>query len=589
MKKKLISFVLGTFVFLFIGIVFPQANKEEAKFAKILETYFDEMWKFYPSAGTLAGYYKYNDKLEDLEAGNIEKRLEALDNFNKELMIKVNRSGLSPESQRDFELIRDTIELETLKHENIIPWDYNPIFYNDIILNSIQSLLTKNFAPLDARVKSATERAKKLPDLLKQARTNLKTPPQIFTETAIQQFEAILNFYRNEVPGLVENASADGKSKFQAEMAKVLAALEEYKRFLQNELRAKSTGNFRLGPEVHTRLLQLKGQSNLLLDELNSRADADYNNLRREMVLVCMPFYRIMYPNINMEALSTQYKEEDLRNIFIKGVLDKIKGDHVARGEYINRIRTSADEIKNFIAKNNLLEMPAANLAIEPMPAGLRGPTLYHHLTPPLYEADGSYICQIPPIPDEWTNEQAESFLEENNNFYLYFWTIKRVYPGPFFPLYFTRKNSSLVQKLYPNQPLIKGWPLCLEEMFINAGFGNYDLRLRLNQLKLMLKAVIDFKLELNIHQGTMTKEQAVAYMTRGGFQTPAEADRKWNAICLNPGEAAYAYIGFQEILDLEKEYRKLKGDAFDQKEFLQKLLRFGALTFRFLKTSVLQ
>ena len=58
----------------------------------------------------------------------------------------------------------------------------------------------------------------------------------------------------------------------------------------------------------------------------------------------------------------------------------------------------------------------------------------------------------------------------------------------------------------------------------IFKGFGNYDLRLRLNQLKFLLKAVMDFKLELNIHQGGMTKEMAIAYMTRGGFQTEAEA-----------------------------------------------------------------
>jgi uncharacterized protein (DUF885 family) len=137
--------------------------------------------------------------------------------------------------------------------------------------------------------------------------------------------------------------------------------------------------------------------------------------------------------------------------------------------------------------------------------------------------------------------------------------------------------------------PLIKGWPVILEEELIFKGFGNYDLRLRLNQLKLLLKAVIDFKLELNIHQGGMTKEMAIAYMTRGGFQTQAEAERKWNSIILKPVDCAYAYIGFQEILDMEKEYKNLKGDAFSKKEFLQKLLSFGALPIRHLKKKILE
>jgi len=589
MRKRFILFLLTVSVLLSFGLVLSQQNKEDAKFAKSLEIYFDEMWKFYPTSATLAGYYKYNDKLEDLSSGNIEKRLEQLDLLNKEFVIKVARDKLSPEFQVDFDMIRDAIDLEIMRHENIIPWDYSPIFYNEIIFNSIHSLLNKEFAPLDARVKSATERAKRLPDLLKQAKENLKTPAQIITETAIKQFPAILSFYRNEIPGLVEKAMPEVKAKFQAELAKVLPALDEYQKYVQNELLAKSTGNFRLGPEVHFRFLRLKCQGSLLIDEFNARAKADYNNIRREMAMVSMPFYRIMYPSINMEALSTQYKEDDLRNIFIKGVQDKIKGEHVAKGEYINKIKTASDEIKSFLSKNKLIEMPEENLAIEPMPAASRGPVWVRLLSPTPYEAHNSYTCQVNPIPDDWANDQAQSFLEEQNNFYIYFWTVERIYPGPFFPLFFTRKNPSLVRRIYPNQALIKGWPLYTEEMLINAGFGNYDLRLRLNQLKLQLKAVMDFQLELNIHQGTMTKEQAIAYMTRGGFQTQAEAERKWTLICLNPGEAAYTYIGYQEILDMEKDYKKLKGDAFSQKEFLQKLLSFGALPLHNLKIRMAQ
>ena len=67
------------------------------------------------------------------------------------------------------------------------------------------------------------------------------------------------------------------------------------------------------------------------------------------------------------------------------------------------------------------------------------------------------------------------------------------------------------------NMALIKGWPVSLEEMLVKSGFGSYNLKLRLNQLKLLLRNVLDFQLELNIHQGTMTKEQALSYMVGRG------------------------------------------------------------------------
>jgi uncharacterized protein (DUF885 family) len=70
---------------------------------------------------------------------------------------------------------------------------------------------------------------------------------------------------------------------------------------------------------------------------------------------------------------------------------------------------------------------------------------------------------------------------------------------------------------------------------------------------------------------------------------TKAEAERRWHQIVLNPGAGSQPYIGYQEILDMEKDYRKLKGESFNAKEFLQKLLSYGALTLRTLKMKMAQ
>ena len=589
MRKVFISLAIVAIIFLGGGLLLSQQSADDAKFQKMLDTYFDELWKFYPTAATLAGVYKYNDKLDDLSSRNIERRHEQLDQFNGEIVAKMAKDKLSPDRQVEHEMMIDAIDLEFVKFESMLPWEYNPIYYNEIILNSIRGLLTKEFAPIDARIKSATLRAKAIPDLIKTAKENLKTPPQYYTETAVKQLPAIIDFFKTEAPQLTDKASANLKTSFQAEIGKALAALDDYQAFLKNTLLPKSTGNFRLGDQAHVRLLRLTAQNSIPIQDVIARAKADYNTIRREMFLVCIPFYRIMYPNVNLEQLTTQRGEEEVRTAVIKGVFDKIKTEHPSKEEFINRIKGSADEIKSFISQNKLFDIPEENLTIEPMPQALRGTLWSRLVSPGAYENGGPYTCQIMPIPDDWSPDIATSFLEDYTNYYLYFWTIEKVFPGSFVPTFFARKDPSLVKRIFPNQLLLKAWPLFTEEMLINAGFGNYDLRLRLNQLKLQLKSVIDFNIELNIHQGTMTKEQAIAYMTKGGFQTQAEAERKWNYIGLNPGESAYAYMGFQEILDMEKDYKKLKGDAFSQKEFLQKLLSYGALPLRTLKIRMAQ
>ena len=588
MKKAIFLLLILFIVFLSTNLVISQQNEEDAKFQKFLDSYFDAMWKFYPTAGTIAGYHKYNNKLEDLSSKSIEKRHEGLDKFNQELVTKIDREKLSPEIKIDHHMMVDLLDRELFKHESLLPWEYDPLFYNEIFDNCIRSLLTKDFASLEIRAKNASERLKALPKLIKQAKENLKTPPQIYTETAIKQFPAILNFYKTELPSLIEQVPAAFKTKLQEGLSKVSPALEDYQNFLQNELLARSTGNVRLG-EAHRRLVRLTFENDIPLQELIARAKADYKNIRREIFLVCIPFYKIMEPKIDLEHPPANLTEDQLINATITHVFDKIKKDHPTKEEFINQIKNHANQIKSFLLEKDLVELPEENLQIEPMPPQLQGKSWIHLLTPGAYETSGSYTEQINPIPDEWEQDKVESFLQEYNNFFLYFWTVGNVYPGQFVPLYFTRTNPSFLRKMYPNKPLIKGWPLYIEEMLPKNGFGNYDLRLRLNQLKLKLRAAIDFQLEFNIHEGGMTKEQAIAYMTRGGFQTQAEAERKWNYIILNPGEAAFAYVGYQEILDMEKAYKNLKGEAFSHKEFLKKLLSYGALPIRILKKRILE
>jgi hypothetical protein len=591
MRKPIVPIFLFVFAFAFLGLGFllSQQNQEEAKFQKVMDAYLDAYWKFYPTAATMAGYHKYNDKLEDLGENNIEKHHEELDLFSQDMVTKADKTKLGAESQIDYDILRNALDLELMRHENLLPWQYNPIFYNQIFMDSLRSLLTKEFGPLDARMKAAIERAKAIPGLVKQAKANLQTPPQIYTETAIKQFPGIMDFYKVDVPKLIEPAPAEMKSRFQAEWTKVVAALEDYQSFLQTQLLPKSTGNFRLGEQAHSRLLTLTSEFSIPAQELVARANADYKNLRREMFLVGIPFYRIMYPNINLEQLTTQHGEEEVRDAVIQGVFDKIKVEHPTRENLLDRDKANVEALKSFFEQTKFIDLPDTGLMIEPMPLACRGLTLTRLLAPGPYETGGTYTVEISPLPVDLTDDQAKDLLEEYNNFYSPFWAVRSIYPGSFVPTFFTQKSGSLLRKLYPNMPLLKGWPVYVEEMLIYGGFGNYDLRQRLNQIKSQLKIVMDFQLELNIHQAGMTKEQAISYMTKRGFQTPAEAESKWNRILLNPCDAAYPYIGIQEIRDIEKDYKKMKGEAFSQKEFLQKLLSYGALPIRHLKAKLAQ
>lgn len=580
MKKTAAILVVLALVAGMAGVARAQ-SAEDAKFKKFLDSFWDAYFKFYPTAGTLQGFTKYNDRLEDPSEGALDKFHETLTAFNTEIVSKMDPGKLSADVQLEREMLLDFLDLEFVKLETTLPWNDNPMLYNDLFVQSLRSLLLKNGG---AAVVPATARAKAIPGLIKRAKDSLKNPPREYTQAAIDQMPAIIEFYRTDVAKLSGGAAA-----LQAEVAKCIPALEDYQRFLQGDLLAKSTGNFRVG-DPYMRILQRKTQGNLPIKEtIIPQSQADVKNIRNAMGEICIPYFKLMNPAINPDQLAAQKGVDAAVTAVIQGVFDKLKVDHVAREGYLDRVGQGVANLKGFIQKTTLFDVPPDDPKLEAMP-GYMGAGLWFSLSGPgAFEASGPFTVYARTIPQEWTPEQANSFLEEHNNFAIDLAAARSVFPGSFAAAYFARRDPSVVKRIAGNEGLLAGWPIYAQNQLLFAGYGDYDLRVRLYQLKLLLKAAIDFQMDMNVHLGTYTKEKVVDYMMRSGFMSQAEAEAHWNRIVLNPGISAYAYIGYQEILDMEKEYRKLKGDSFSSKDFLQKLVSFGAIPLRTLRTKIAQ
>ena len=501
MKKTALAAVLGVMLFAGGGYLASQQNSEDAKFVKWVETYFDEYWKFHPTAGTLAGFTKFSDKLEDWSESRIEKYLEQLDKFNAELVNKIAKDKLSPDVQVDFDLVRENLDMTILRLEKIAPQQTNPLIYNEVLYHTIRALLVKNSSPLDARLTAATARAKAIPDFVKQANENLKTPPKEYTDEAVRQLTPLLDLYKNEIFKLIEAAGADVKAKFGAEHAKAVAALEDYSKFVQGDLLARSTGNFRLG-EAHQRIFQLTTGGSIMMNELGARATADTTNLRREMFKVCFSYYKIMDPEFDIEnppdPLNKQ--EQQLINKVVPHVLNKIKSNQPTKEEWLSKVKSNAEAIKAFLDQTKLLDVPAELPAIEVASPFDRDFQLVDLVLPAAYDSGAPVTLRVNPYLDTLSGEAAASFLDEYTNYLLPYWTIQNVYPGSYAPAVAALKNTTFVRRLYPNIPLLKGWPLYAQDMFVYAGFNFYDLKMRLNELKLKLRALVAFQVDANVH-----------------------------------------------------------------------------------------
>ena len=155
----------------------------------LADQYFSDVYfHFAPTAGTSAGLHQYDTQLEDYSTTNIQKQIAALRAYEKKVEA-IDPSALDTSVAADREILLNNIRSQLLTLEVIRPWEKNPDIYSSGITNSAFVIMERPYASSDIRLRSLVEREKLMPQALLEARRNLKNPPRIFTEIALEQIE----------------------------------------------------------------------------------------------------------------------------------------------------------------------------------------------------------------------------------------------------------------------------------------------------------------------------------------------------------------------------------------------------------------
>ena len=103
---------------------------------------------------------------------------------------------------------------------------------------------------------------------------------------------------------------------------KTAAALENYKKWLQNDLLPRSDGDFRLGAEKYRKKLHFALASDLPMEEIMKRAKADLKQTQTAIYETALPLYKKYFPNADrQQPLADKHK-------VTAAVLDKLAEQH---------------------------------------------------------------------------------------------------------------------------------------------------------------------------------------------------------------------------------------------------------------------
>jgi uncharacterized protein (DUF885 family) len=538
------------------------------QFQKASDDYFDQVYFHYaPTQGTLVGYHQYDAQLEDYSRKNIDAEVAALKDFEMRVEAIHPDGGQADFVPRtDREIVFGNIRSALLTLETIRPWEKNADNYSGICANGAFTLMERKFASPDERLRSLIAREKQMPALLDNARVNLKNPPHIYTEIAIEQLPDIISFFQHDVPLAFADAKDAGlKTEFAQTNAAVIAALNNYLGWLKNDLLPRSNGDFRIGAETFSKKLAYDEMVDIPLDKLLEIGWADLHK--------------------NQEHFNKIAKELE-PNKEPRAVVEELGANHPAPDHLMDAFRATFSGLVDFINSHHIVTIPSdVRPILEETPPFMRATTTASMDTPGPFETHATEAYFNVTLPDpSMKPAEVEGYMHGFNIGTIISTAVHETYPGHYIQFLWVPQAPSRVRKLLGANTNVEGWAHYTEQMMLDQGYGQPGLGakdereskfLRLGQLQDALLRNARFIVGIRMHSGKMSFDEAVQFFQKEGYQSKESAVVETKRGTSDPTYLYYT-LGKLEIMKLRSDMMKKQGAAFSLEKFHNDFLRQG-------------
>jgi uncharacterized protein (DUF885 family) len=550
----------------FVALAVSAHASADSDFEATAKAYIEKFLEMNPESATLLGDHRYDDRLGDRSAQGIQQQVQV----NKEYLAKlaaVDPKRLSAVNAIDYDIMKTNLERMVFEAEELREHEWNPLYYN--MGGAVYSLVARDFAPLEKRLASVEARAKAIPGTLAVAKAQLKNPPKVFTETAITQNQGNVALLKEELAPFLQQAPGM-EAKLRPALDAAIASFEDYGRWLESDLLPRSTGEFRLGDAKWRKKLRFSLDSDLSKEDIYARATSDLKATQQKMYETALPLYKKFFPEVADAA-----KLADVKHVN-KSVLDKLAQNGPDNETIVAKARATLDAAVKFTREQNLVTVPDEPVKIIVMPEFQRGVAVAYCESPGPLEPEGETFYAISPTPESWTPERTVSFFKEYNDYMLYDLTVHEAVPGHYLQGAHANKFKAptLLRSIFYSGPFVEGWAVYTEKLMADAGFGGAEVRMQ--QLKMRLRVIINAIIDQKIHTEGMTEQEAVALMMNEGFQEDGEAAGKWRRACLTSTQLSTYFVGSAEVEDLRRAY-EAKQKTTDLKKLHDEMLSYGA------------
>jgi uncharacterized protein (DUF885 family) len=496
--------------------------------AALYDTYLAERAALDPEWATGVGLHQHDDRLTRWDDASYQSRVTFVD----EWLSRVPDGGLDGRLWRN-DLLSQQFEARRRDVRTVAP----ALPFGTV--SALHDMLAKDYAPKAERLAAINKRLAQIPGMIDELRPKLVRPPKVWTKMAIDDGEGALEFLGAEL------GEAD-----PALVAIAKAAYEKYLQFLKEELLPRSDGSFVLGKEAYEFHLRTDHLLSLGVDELEKIGRREFEKTERML-----------------EEIAKDWP----------AVLEKMKHDHPTPQGLLEYYRKEVARARQYMIDKQIVGIPEwEKLEVVDTPAFQQSSIPYaaYSRPGPLDSAKTGHFY-VTPVAKNAKPEEAEAQLAAHNIYDIPGTVWHEAYPGHHLQFVYAKDIRSKIRKLNDSPLLSEGWGLYCEELANETGYYK-DKRERLMQLNWRLQRAARILLDVALHTGKMSYDDAVKFLVEKVKLNPPQAEGSVNGYTQSPTYFPTYLLGMLEIVRIREKFRAQRGTRFTLKEFHERFLAYG-------------
>jgi uncharacterized protein (DUF885 family) len=564
------------------------SDDSDRQFATLARQYLDDQGRRHPDFATELGDHRFDSHLPVLSADALASERQVLGRW-ADAMAGLDPSRLTAEHQVDAAMMSGHIERQIFELDELHEPAWNPLLANPG--RAVYQLLARDFAPLHERLISVAGRLAEVPGTLAAARELLGAMPQVHLETAIGQFAGTISLVAAVLDRVLADTPEDSPdgAAVRRELDRVrpaaLTALDEHRTWLSAQLTATPADGFadpRLGAQRFARKLSLTLNAQADADAILARAHADLDRVSEEIAAVAADIAGTTAPG---RAGASAAQGDPV----VRQVLGRLAADGPDNQSILALGRQALTQQTGFVAEHQLVTLFDDPVEVIEMPEIDRGVAVAYCDPPgPLEPAPMPTFVAVSPTPADWTRERVASFYREYNRHMVHNLMVHEAMPGHYLQLQHARRfagSGTDIRAALRSGSFVEGWAVYAEQLMADVGYpGEGDPRaVRMQQLKMQLRMIINAILDARVHGHGMTEAEAMNLMTGRGYQEEGEAAGKWRRALLTSAQLSTYYVGYTEVSDLAADLRAA-GPARSPRDVHDAMLAHGSPPVRLLR-----